>query len=342
MQQNMILSAASDKVNNTGSNNGPSPSKRYKYEHNTSISGGEQSCFGEQDPIFLCPSQQNIKQCTSDFIDHTSNNALAKDTCMSCARSIWRHDTIVTNITDIPNADKLIPTSAHPSHVLTDGMLLHNGAVRDGDAGKVGSICHDCMRDLKSCKKPKFSLANEMWIGDIPFELSVLTIPEKIIIARYFPVAYVVKLFPKKKGARFWNPAGLNSGVRGNVSTYRLNTDDIADMKNPKVMPPTSRILAAVIGITIIGPQGLPEKSMTGFLKIRRARVRAALVWLKNHNPLYSVIEISEEILNEYPENGIPQEILSIVKYSDDVEQLEKERAGYVVEDDDNEDVTGT
>ena len=203
-------------------------------------------------------------------------------------------------------------------------------------------MCHDCMQDLKMGKKPKFSLANEMWIGEVPFELSVLTIPEKIVIARYFPVAYVVKLFPKRKGARFWNPAGLNSGVRGNISTYRLNTEDIADMIDPKIMPPTSRILAATIGITIIGPQGLPEKSMPGFLRIRRARVRAALMWLKLHNPLYSNVEISDETLNQYPEDGIPREILSIVKYSDDLERLDAERAGYVVEDDDEEDAMGT
>ena len=295
-----------------------------------------------EDTFLVCPSECVINQCTVDFIKHTSNDALAKEVCMSCARSQWRHHTMMLGIADIPNRPKLIPSDTHPSHTLTDGMLLHVGAVHNSSSGKVGRVCDDCMRDLKLGKKPKLSLANQMWIGDVPFELSVLTIPEKIIIARYFPVAYVVKLFPKKKGARFWNPARLNSGVRGNVSTYRLNTEDIVDMIDPKIMPPSSRILAATIAITIIGPQGLPEKSMPGFLRIRRARVRAALMWLKLHNPLYLNVEISDETLNQYPEDGIPREILSIVKYLDDLERVDAERAGYVVEDDDEEDVMGT
>ena len=176
-----------------------------------------------------------------------------------------------------------------------------------------------------------------MWVGEVPYELSVLTLPEKILIGRYYPAAYVVKLFPKVKGARHWNTAGLNSGVRGNVSTYRLNVTDIVNIVDPNIMPPPPRILAAVIAVTIVGPKGLPEKTMPGFLHVRRSRVREALIWLKTNNPLYGNIEICEETLAQFPEDAIPEEILGITKYSDDTMQLERERAGYVVEDDDEE-----
>jgi hypothetical protein len=214
-------------------------------------------------------------------------------------------------------------------------MLLHHKVLQDSSEGMEGRLCHDCLRDLKLSKRPKFSLANGMWVGEIPFELSVLTLAERILIARYYPAAYVVKLFPKQKGARQWNPAGLNSGVHGNVSTYRLNVSDIADMVNPSIMPPPAQVFAAVIAVTIVGPKNLPEKTMPAFFKVRRSRVRAALIWLKANNPFYAKIDISEENLCQFPEDGIPQEILSTVRYSDDMEQLERERAGYVVEDDD-------
>jgi hypothetical protein len=244
-------------------------------------------------------------------------------------------------VTEIPNPEQLYPYDVHHVYALMRGMLLHNRALRNNAEGQKGSLCYDCLRDLKSRKRPKFSLSNGMWVGEVPYELLALTLLEKILIARYYPAAYVVKLFPKVKGARHWNPAGLNSGVRGNVSTYRLNITDIVDMVDLNVLPPPARMLAAVIAVTIIGPKGFPEKTMPGFLRVRRLRVREALVWLKANNPLYANIEICEETLAQFLEDDIPEEILGTVKYLDDVMQLERERAGYVVDDDDDEVLKG-
>ena len=64
--------------------------------------------------------------------------------------------------------------------------------------------------------------------------------------------------------------AGMNSRMKGMVSTYKLNTEDIADMVNWSEMPPPLKILASTIGVTIIGPKNLPEQTMPGFLKVRR------------------------------------------------------------------------
>lgn len=294
------------------------------------------------DESFLrAPKAGVMEKCIANFIDRTSNEALTRETCMSCARTLWRHETTEYAVTQIPNPEQLYPYDVHYAYVLTRGMLLHNRVLRNTAEGQKGSLCHDCLRDLKACKRPKFSLANGMWVGQVPYELSALTLPEKILIARYFPAAYVVKLFPKVKGARHWNVAGLNSGVRGNVSTYRLNVADIVDMVDPNIMPPPPRVLAAVIAVTIVGPKGLPEKTMPGFLHVRRSRLREALIWLKANNPLYADIEICEETLVQFPEDEIPDEILETTRYSDDMMQLERERAGYVVEDDDEEVLKG-
>ena len=294
--------------------------------------------MGVDEDFLKAPRDGVAEKCISNFIDRTSNEALARQTCMSCARTVWRRETTECKVTEIPNPEQLCPYDVHHAYALTRGMLLHNRALRNDTEGQKGSLCHDCLQDLKSCKRPKFSLSNGMWVGEVPFELSALTLPEKILIARYYPAAYVVKLFPKVKGARHWNPAGLNSGVRGNVSTYRLNITDIVDMVDSNILPPPARMLAAVIAVTIIGPKGFPEKTMPGFLRVRRSRVREALVWLKANNPLYANINISEEILAQFPKDDIPEEILATTKYSDDIMQLERERAGYVVEDDDDDD----
>ena len=86
------------------------------------------------------------------------------------------------------------------------------------------------------------------------------------LFAHFFPAAYIVKLYPKKRGARAWLMSGLHSGLRGNVSTYWLNMDDIVHMTNSQVMPPSSSILTATVGVTFVGPSNLPQKTMPGFL----------------------------------------------------------------------------
>lgn len=111
-----------------------------------------------------------------------------------------------------------------------------------------------------------YSLANNMWIGDIPHKLDILTLPESILLAQYFPAAHIVKLFPKVKGAKFWESGILNNGVKGNVSTYWLNPNSIASMLDGKTLPLSPDILAATIGVTIIGPKNLSEKTLPGFL----------------------------------------------------------------------------
>ncbi|KAH9009398.1 hypothetical protein EDB85DRAFT_1881628, partial [Lactarius pseudohatsudake] len=205
----------------------------------------------------------------------------------------------------------------------------------ENDAGiSFADVCLSCASHLRREKTPPLSLANGMWVGTVPGELNILTLPERVLVGRHFPAAYIVKLYPKKKGARTWaSPKGLQSGLRGNVSTYRLNTEDIAKMADGQIMPPSPSILAATIGVTFVGPKNLPEKTMPGFLRVNRARVCAALVWLKNNNPLYEKIVISSERLNALPTNGIPSEIFSLVRYLPDTTILAQETDGYVPEE---------
>jgi hypothetical protein len=53
------------------------------------------------------------------------------------------------------------------------------------------------------------------------------------------------------------------------VATYRLNVEDIMDIVDPRIMPPSARILASVIGIIIIGPKNMPERTMQGYFRVR-------------------------------------------------------------------------
>jgi hypothetical protein len=74
---------------------------------------------------------------------------------------------------------------------------------------------------------------------------------------------------------------------------------------------------------------------LLGFLKVNRRCVQAALVWLKENNPLYQEIEISKEQLDEYPCDGVPDEITSLAQHLPNEGILEEEREVYVPESDD-------
>jgi len=284
----------------------------------------------EDDEFLEAPREDIVKKCIANFIDRTGNSALRTKICMVCAREVANNDTTVMLVRNIPNPQHLVPTTRHAAHDYTSGYLLHTSAMSATTSGPEGAVCNECLTNLQKNRLPRLALANDMWIGQIPLQLAVLTLPEQVLIARYFPSTHIVKLYPQKKGARSGNCA-----LRGNVSTYRLNTDEISEMVQGNVMPNPARILASTIGVTIIGPRIVTEKTMPNFLWVRRDYVRQALIWLKANNPVYANIVLSEDRLDELGENSVPDEILGAVRHSDNIEELERERAGYVPEDGD-------
>ncbi|KAJ3846312.1 hypothetical protein EV368DRAFT_16319, partial [Lentinula lateritia] len=171
--------------------------------------------------------------------------------------------------------------------------------------------CTSCLQYLtgKTPKRPPLSLANNLWLGEIPFELRILSLCERILVSRFYAAAYIVKLFPKSHGAWGWPKEMLTSAVRGNVSSYFLNTEDIISMIDVGYLPPRPEILAATIGVTFIGPNNVPLKFLPPYLRVRRNRVRDALRWLIANNPLYAGQKISETNLSGLPEDGIPAEV---------------------------------
>lgn len=122
--------------------------------------------------------------------------------------------------------------------------------------------------------------------------------------------------------------------MRGNISTYRLNTDAVADMVKGKLMPRPPAILASLISVNFIAVGEVPKAWLHPTFRVRRAVLLRALQWLKQNNPkYYGDIEISEERLNELPEDDVPEEINAIVRQTEDTGILEEETDGYVPRD---------
>jgi len=242
------------------------------------------------------PSQEKLDDIISRFIDATGNKALRSVACGSCAREMNMHECDKIPLEDIPNRHHLIPHMIHPAHNLIDGLLIYAPAL--GNLKATVYLCNECRNQLKNDKRPRLSLSNGMWIGDIPSQLKNLTLPERLLLAKYFPSAYIVKLFPKHKNAHSWDRSQLHSALKGNVSTYRLDPRQVANMIDGAKFPRPAKILSATIGITFVGPKGLRESTMPAMFRVRRWRVREGLLWLKANNTLYSDIDISEERLS--------------------------------------------
>ena len=76
-----------------------------------------------------------------------------------------------------------------------------------------------------------------MWLGDVLAQLDNLTLPEQLRLAKYFPSAYIVKLFWKHKNARSSDRSQMHSALKENFSTYRLDPRQIASMADGTMFP---------------------------------------------------------------------------------------------------------
>lgn len=273
------------------------------------------------------PDEQGRQALVEQFIQSTSNEAVRQVVCCICAREVFKSEATSITLDEIPHCEVLCPCKPHPAHVLTSGMLLY----RDPLSKAVPEFaCTTCMQSLSSGKRPPLALSNNMWLGDVPFELRILTLCERILVSRFFSAAYIVKLYPKNRGARGWPKEMLTSAVKGNVSSYFLNTEDIVGMIDPGYLPPRPTILAATIGVTFIGRDNIPLRYLPPYLHVRRQRVREAISWLIPRNPLYKGQKISEVNLKMLPEDGVPTEVLDNMKWINDTRVIDRENGGYV------------
>ena len=285
------------------------------------------------------PSHSAIHRCYEDFYNATSNAALKTVVCGICAREVnVMNDRLSTaDISTLPT-HRLVPLVPHPAHEkFHGGMLLEPSGVTIGPTGQEQvHICASCRTELDKERDipPKFSLANNLWIGPIPWELKKLTFPEQLLIAHIYPRVFVFKLYPKTRGYG-QQPATLQRGMRGNVSSYDLNVDAAAAMVEGKLMPRPLAVLSSLISVTYIGVGKLPKNWLHSTFRVRREAVASALAWLKTNNTkYYGDITINTDALDQLPDDDIPDEILSIVRQSDDVGLLDQEGAGYVRTDD--------
>ncbi|KAG9315118.1 hypothetical protein JVU11DRAFT_4237 [Chiua virens] len=147
-------------------------------------------------------------------------------------------------------------------------MVVYNAALYREKDQLLGCVYRSCQKYIDQKKTPPLLLANNLWLGDIPSELSMLTLPERILVACYYPASLCCETISQKKGGRGWDVSMLNSGLQGNVSTYRMNTQGVTSMVEGTLLSPSPSILTSVIAVTIIGPKNTPDQYMPSLLTV--------------------------------------------------------------------------
>ena len=134
--------------------------------------------------------------------------------------------------------------------------------------------CNTCLTSLKKDKLPKFSIANNFQIGKTPIELTGLTLAEKLLISKYRPKMYVVKL--RASGG----PQTQQRGLKGNTITFPQDIVKIAT-----TLPANPDILVDHIRVVFIGKRKPTPEMLKKVLTVRRNKVYDALnfLCLNNH-----------------------------------------------------------
>ena len=197
------------------------------------------------------PSEDEERQIFQAFFEATSNEALSVQICPVCSRERSAKEGEQTMLlSDQSVSNILMPTIHERENVIHSLLNVDEGVVSCW-------MCYDCLRPLERGMMPKFAIANNLWIGDIPSELVGLTIPEQLLIARHYPRCYIFKLFPRD--VDYHVPLDrLYSGMAGNASLFELNTQEVMEMLKGQRMPSPVASLTSVIAITFVGSRKLP------------------------------------------------------------------------------------
>ena len=241
------------------------------------------------------PTSTTIASIIRGFCDDIHPNLITESGCAVCGmlygiKSLKPLDSVKLDFTCLnDNSTKSVTrkerrSMSHPRQFIS-GPILDNHCKY---------ICVDCFKAVSLKKIPHKSLANGLWIGDIPPELQDLSWTEKMLISRVTHNYCVVRF--SMSGMK-----GLHK-LKANAISFSVPMPKVY-----KVLPPKREDLDDVLAFIYIGPvkPTTEDWKRTPFL-VRHNKVKDALDWLKLNHEDYTDLEISEENLKTYSETEPP------------------------------------
>ena len=151
-------------------------------------------------------------------------------------------------------------------------------------------VCQECISYLENKVMPPKALANGLWIGEVPKELSDLTFVERLLVSRVRSNRCIVHVL---KGG--WK-------MRANAIMFPTPIPKVCN-----ILPPPIDELDEVIAFMFTGvAQPTLEDTKRTPMLARRRYISAALEWLKINHSDYADVQISQENIKLYPEEGPP------------------------------------
>ena len=160
---------------------------------------------------------------------------------------------------------------------------------------------------------PRACAVNNLAIGcchRYPEELCDLSPMEERLIALAQPYGWVTKIEISEQKKTNGDYRKLK---KGHITIFPNNLESLVS----NVLPAPIIQHKESLHVCFIGPRQPLPQDLSFLLRVRPARIRKALLWLKEHNPLYRQIEISSQNLEQYADavDEIPRALL------DDMEQ---------------------
>ncbi len=167
-----------------------------------------------------------------------------------------------------------------------EGPILYGGPDVDGRI----SVCEECLSSLRRGRVPKMSLANGLWVGDVPAELRRLNFVEKLLVSVERHNVCIAKV---TKG---------QYKMTANAVVY---AQPVGKMFN--VLPPSRDELAEFLAIIFVGPcRPMPvDLKRTPFI-VRRRVVLNAFRWLILNHCDYAGVVVSHDNLEQYDDDEPP------------------------------------
>ncbi|KAH7905163.1 hypothetical protein BJ138DRAFT_1018108, partial [Hygrophoropsis aurantiaca] len=152
-------------------------------------------------------------------------------------------------------------------------------------------VCSICVSTLRMGKTPVLSLANGLWVGEVPEQLRGLSYVEKLLIARVRHNRCIVRV----------SSSGMHKMI-ANAISFKQPTHKIYN-----ALPPSMEDLDEMLAIVFTGPCAPTQDDFKRTpLLVRRNKVACALEWLVLNHVDYSRVRIDYDELGRYPETGPP------------------------------------
>ncbi|OBZ78026.1 hypothetical protein A0H81_02090 [Grifola frondosa] len=170
------------------------------------------------------------------------------------------------------------------------GPVLYHPAVHVVDGEDVIDICTTCYNVVKRGNIPAQSLANGLWIGDVPLQLQKLTFLECMLVARVRHNYFVAK---------------VDKGQRKLCANAIMFAQPVGKLYS--VLPPPRAELDQCLALLFVrSTKPTPaDWKRTPFL-VRHLEVMDALRWLKLNHSEYGNVDLSDTNMRQYCQDEPP------------------------------------